>query len=45
MEEKKKYTNPKIEAIMIEQGDVIATSPDDPYDPEHPVDPSEDETE
>lgn len=28
MEEKKKYFNPKIEVIMIEQSDVITTSPD-----------------
>lgn len=26
MEEKKKYTNPQIEAIMIELGDVVTTS-------------------
>lgn len=38
MEEKKKYTNLKIEVIMIEQSDVITTS-DDHDDHEDPVDP------
>lgn len=36
MEEKKKYTNPQIETIMIELGDVVTSSEHE--DPEPPVD-------
>lgn len=38
MEEKKEYTNPQIETIMIKLGDIVATSetptPIDPVDPD-----------
>ena len=45
MEEKKKYINPKIETIMIELGDVVTTSPNDPGGELEPIIQIENESE